>query len=208
VVLEKILESPLDCKEIKPVNPDSGKDWRQEEKGTTEDEMVGWHHPLNGHEFEQVLRVGDGQGSLACYSPWDCKESDRTEWLYWTEGTQASWVRLPIPASCPFSLLYDRGWHLWTPDPAHVSVHLPVWVSSSFNLFMPCSPSITVRVTAMSVLRGDCDGPGKSGLCNWWISSKHSTVICTCSLWLLFLDHSEVGLKGLAEDAQETNKDN
>ena len=44
-----------------------------------EDEMVGWHHPLNGHEFEQVLRVGDGQGSLAYYSPWDCKESDRTE---------------------------------------------------------------------------------------------------------------------------------
>ena len=113
-----------------------------------------------------------------------------------------------IPASCPFSLLSDRGWHLWTPDPAHVSVHLPVWVSSNFNLFMPYSPLITVRVTAMSVLRGDCDGPRKCGLCSWWISSRRSTMICTCSLWLLFLDHSEVGLKGLAEDAQETNKDN
>ena len=50
--------------------PDAGKDWGQEEKGTTEDEMVGWHHRLNGHEFEQAPGVGDGQGSLACCSPW------------------------------------------------------------------------------------------------------------------------------------------
>ena len=54
--------------------PDAGKDWRREEKGTTEDEMVGWHHWLDGHEFEQALRVGDGQGSLECFSPWGCKE--------------------------------------------------------------------------------------------------------------------------------------
>ena len=52
-----------------------------EEKGTTEDEMVGWHHPLDGHESEQALGVGDGQGSLVCYSPWGCKESDTTERL-------------------------------------------------------------------------------------------------------------------------------
>ena len=51
-------------------NPDAGKDWRQEEKGTTEDEMVGWYHWLDGHEFEQAPGVGDGQGSLACCSPW------------------------------------------------------------------------------------------------------------------------------------------
>ena len=116
VVLKKALESPLDSKEIKPVNPkgsqswiftgrtdaeaeapilwppdvknwltgkdpDAGKDWRQEEKGMTEDEMVGWHHWLNGHEFEQALGVGDGQGSLACYSPWGHKELDMTEQL-------------------------------------------------------------------------------------------------------------------------------
>ena len=62
-------------------DPDAGKDWRWEEKGTTEDEMVGWHHQLNGHEFEQALGVSDGQRSLACCSPWDCKESDTTEWL-------------------------------------------------------------------------------------------------------------------------------
>ena len=120
VVLEKTLESPLDCKEIKLVNPkgsqswifirstdaeaeapilwppdaknwltgkdpDAGQDWRQEEKEMTEDEMVGWYHQLNGHEFEQALGVGDGQGSLACCSPWGHKESDTTEQLNWTE---------------------------------------------------------------------------------------------------------------------------
>ena len=60
---------------------DAGNDWRQEEKGTTEDEMVGWHHWLNGHEFEQALGDGEVQGNLVCCSPWGCKESDMTEWL-------------------------------------------------------------------------------------------------------------------------------
>ena len=118
VLLEKILESPLDCKEIQPVHPkgnlswifigrtdaeaetpilwppdatnwligkdpDGGKDWRQEEKGMTEDEMVGWHHRLNGHEFEHALGTGDGQGSLAYCSPWGCKETRLSDW---TEG--------------------------------------------------------------------------------------------------------------------------
>ena len=59
-------------------DPDAGKDWGQEEKGTTEDEMVGWHHWLNGHEFEQTLGNGEGQGSLVCCSPWGCKELDTT----------------------------------------------------------------------------------------------------------------------------------
>ena len=120
VVLEKTLESPLDCKEIQPVypkgnqswvftgrtdvkaetpilwppdvknwliwkDPDAGKDWRWEEKRTTEDEMVGWHHQLNGHEFGYTPRVGDGQGGLACCNSWGHKESDTTEWLNWTE---------------------------------------------------------------------------------------------------------------------------
>ena len=66
-------------------DPDAGKDWRQEEKGTTEDEMVGWHHRLNGHEFEQALGVDDRQGSLTCCSWWGCKELDMTEQLSWTE---------------------------------------------------------------------------------------------------------------------------
>ena len=62
-------------------DPDPGKDWGQEEKGTTEDEMVGWHHRLNGHEFEQTLGDSEGQGSLACCSPWARKELDMTEQL-------------------------------------------------------------------------------------------------------------------------------
>ena len=65
---------------------DAGKDWRQEEKGMAEDEMVGWYHWLDGHEFEWTTpRVGDGQGSLVCCSPWVHKESYMTEWLNWTE---------------------------------------------------------------------------------------------------------------------------
>ena len=119
-MLEKTLESPLDSREIKPVDPkgnqswiiigridaeaetpifwppdvknwligkdpDAQNDWRQEEKWTTEDEMVGWHHWLDGHEFEQAPEVGDEQGGLACCSPWGHKESDMTEQLNWTE---------------------------------------------------------------------------------------------------------------------------
>ena len=114
MVLEKTLESPLDCKVIKTVNskgnqlwifigrtdaeaeapilwppnaknwlivkdPDAGKDWGQEKKGDeTEDEMFGWHHWLNGYEFEQTLGDGEGQGSLEHYCPCDCKELDTT----------------------------------------------------------------------------------------------------------------------------------
>ena len=122
VVLEKTLESSLDCKEIKPVNPkgnkswifigrtdteaeaplfcppdaknwliekdsNAGTDWRQEEKGITEDEMAGWHHRLNGHEFEQALGAGEGQGGLACCSPWGYKELDMT--MY---SSSSSWA--------------------------------------------------------------------------------------------------------------------
>ena len=67
-------------------DPDAGKDWRLEEKGTTEDEMVGWHHWLNGHDFEQAPGVGDGQESLVCCSPWGPKESAMTEWRNWNEA--------------------------------------------------------------------------------------------------------------------------
>ena len=126
VVLEKTLESPLDCKEIQPVHPkggqswvfigrtdveaetpvlwppdakswligkdpDLGKDWGQDKKGTTEDEMVGWHHQLNGHGFGWTPGVGDGQGGLACCSLWGHEESDMTEWLNWTE---LNWINV------------------------------------------------------------------------------------------------------------------
>ena len=143
VVLEKTLESPLDSKEIKSVNPQGkqswifigmtdaeaetpilwlpdGKNWllgkdsdagnnrRGEEKGMTEDKMVGWHHQLDGHEFEQALGIGDWQGSLVCCSPWDREESDTTEWTelrYWFRESsfhytcwaspQINWIRIP-----------------------------------------------------------------------------------------------------------------
>ena len=72
-------------------DPDAGKDCRQEEKGMTEDEMGGWHHWLDGHEFEQAPGAGDGQGSLVCCSPRGCKESDKTEGLNWTE---LNWTEL------------------------------------------------------------------------------------------------------------------
>ena len=66
-------------------DPDAGKDWRQEDKEMTEDEMVRWHHQLDGYEFEQAPGVGDGQGSLVCFNPWGHKELDMTEWLNWTD---------------------------------------------------------------------------------------------------------------------------
>ena len=121
MVLEKILESPLDCKEIQPVHSegdqpwgffgrndakvetpiflplhvkswlfgkdsDAGRDWGQEEKGTTEDEMAGWHHWLDGRESEWTPGVGDGQGGLAGCDSWDRKESDTTEQLIWSDS--------------------------------------------------------------------------------------------------------------------------
>ena len=64
-------------------DPDAWKDWGREEKGMTEDEMVGWHHRLDGHEFGWTLGVGDGQGGLACCGSWGCKESDKTDWRNW-----------------------------------------------------------------------------------------------------------------------------
>ena len=123
VVLEKTLESPLDCKKIQPVHSKgnqscvffgrndakaetlvlwpphtkswvigkdsvAGRDWGQEEKGTTEDEVAGWHYWLDGHESDWTLGVGDGLGGLACCNSWGGKESDMTEQLNWTEDKQ------------------------------------------------------------------------------------------------------------------------
>ena len=77
---------PFDMKsQLFGEDPDAGKDWRQEEKETTEDELVGWHHRRDGHVIGWTPGVGDGQGGLACCSPWCGKESDTTEWLNWTE---------------------------------------------------------------------------------------------------------------------------
>ena len=79
---------------------DAGRDWEQEEKGTTEDEMAGWHHWLNGREFEWTPGVGDGPGGLACCNSWGHKESDTTEQLNWTELT-FSGLEWKLTFSCP-----------------------------------------------------------------------------------------------------------
>ena len=128
VVLEKTLESSLDCKKIQPVHPkgdqfcvfigrtdpeaetpvlwlphvkswligkdsDAGRDWGQE-KGMTEDEMAGWHHRLDGHEFGWTPGVGDRQGGLVCCNSWGRKESDMTEPLNWTEAAEQCYQNL------------------------------------------------------------------------------------------------------------------
>ena len=84
-------------------DPDAGRDWEQEEKGTTEDEMAGWHHWLDGREFEWTPGVDDGQGDLACCDSWSCKELDMTEWLNWTEDhvwvSQVALVVKNLPAN-------------------------------------------------------------------------------------------------------------
>ena len=94
---------PLDAKKwLIWKDPDAGKDWRQEEKGMTEDEMAGWHCQLIGHEFESTPGVGDGQGGLACCSLWDLKESDMTERLNWTELRLSCgpWFLVPWCPNC------------------------------------------------------------------------------------------------------------
>ena len=131
VVLEKTLESPLDCKEIQPIHSegdqlwdffgrndakaetlvlwpphakswligkdsDFGRDWGQEKKGTTEDEMAGWHHWLNGRESEWTPGVDDGQGGLACCDSWGRKESDMTERVNWTDRQKSSFSRTNV----------------------------------------------------------------------------------------------------------------
>ena len=102
----------------------AGKDWRQEENRTTEEEIVGWHHWLNEHEFKQAPGFGDGQGSLACWSLWGCKDSDMTEQLNWTEIR--SWLFL-----LPVGLKRD----------VYNSLRLLGW--SSFDFYTTQHPSST-----------------------------------------------------------------
>ena len=144
-MLEKTLESPLDSKEIKPVNPkgnqswifigrtdaeaeaqilwlldvknwlirkdpDAGKDWRRDEKGTTEDEIVGWHHQLDGHEFEQTPGDSEGQESLACCSPWGHK--DKATGHDWATEQQ------PLSFRTPSCLLWSSS-----VPPVSLSIH-------------------------------------------------------------------------------------
>ena len=135
-------------------DPDAGKDWREEEKGTTEDKMVGRHHQLDGHELEQAPGVGDRQGSLACCSPWGRKESDMTEQLNWTEFTSRNPTKLSQWGSpkVPFmamaggviimkyaqSLLYNKG--------------LLTLEKTFLDLYPICSNSIPPNIVPESIL--------------------------------------------------------
>ena len=150
-MLEKTLESPLDCKESQPIHskgnqswmffgrndaeaetpvlwpphvkswligkdPDAGRHLGQEEKGTTEDEMAGWYHRLNGHEFEWTPGDGDGQGGLACCNLWGHKESDMTErlnWLNWLKSynsISSESVSGSTPGAREQKLIRNRHW--------------------------------------------------------------------------------------------------
>ena len=155
VVLEKTLDSPLDCKEIQSVDPKGnqswifigrtdakaeapilwppnaknwliekypnvGRDWRQEQMGLTVDEMVGWHHQLDGHEFDQAPGDSEGQGSLACCSLWGHKESDTTSWLknkldvpkkiFWYRRTHKPFIQKLRDRELCWKLYYVSEW--------------------------------------------------------------------------------------------------
>ena len=198
VVLDKTLDSPLDYKEITPVNlkgnqtwifiertdfeaeapilwpPDAkrqltgkdsnaGNNWGQEEKRTAEHEVVGWHHWPSGHEFEQTLGDGEEQGSLACSSSWDCKESDRTEQLnnnknsfnyifdlyiffkilfYYFFNFYFNWRLITLQycgCFCHTSTWINQGCacvsHSW--DPSHLPQHPSLWVVPDHQLWLP-----------------------------------------------------------------------
>ena len=110
-------------------DPDDGKDWRQEEKRMTEDELAGWYHRLNGHEFEQTAGVGDGQGSLVCCKSWGREESDMTEWLNWTE--------LNSPQNSP-------GQNI---EVGSLSIFQGIFPTQGLNPGLPCSRQILYQLS-------------------------------------------------------------
>ena len=203
VVLEKTLESPLDCKEIQPVHSegdqpwdffgkndakaetpvlwpphakswltgkdsDAGRNWGQEEKGTTEDEIAGWHHWLDGRESEWTPGVGDGQGGLACCDSWGRKESDTTERLNWTDLNW--WHMMCNIFSYSYltsefdpwvtKLPWRRKWQL-------TSVFLP-GKSREQRRLVGYSPWVTKSWTRLS---------------NWALNSHHNFFGEPCSFW-------------------------
>ena len=202
VVLEKTLESPLDCKEIQPVNPkgnqswivigrtdaeapilwppdvkdwllredpDAGKDWRWEEKGTTEDEMVGWHHRLNGHEFDQAQGIGDGKGSLACCSPWFCKKSDTTKQLNCTINQANPSTYMILWSLLDFvSQLAAKNQNKLCPGVCHIlSEHKPLIWPRGKNI--PSKRKLTafqimMITTAIAIVKNKIEGAKEEGV--------------------------------------------
>ena len=187
VVLEKTLESPLDCKEIQqlysedqpwdfferndakaetPVlwpphakswligkDSDAGRDGGHEEKGTTEDELAGWHHWLDGRESDWTLGVGDGRGGLACCDSWGRKESDTSEWLKWTElnwniyfisisGHVKIYRGILFTAALDHSLFHQSSSH-----EAQGTRHFPTVPATSRQLFLSISCWILFQIS-------------------------------------------------------------
>ena len=120
-------------------DPDAGKDWGQAEKGTAEDEMIGWHHQLNGHGFGWTPGVGDGQGALACCGSWGCKGSDMTEQLNWTELNNYNYVWASLVAQLvknPPAMQETPVWFLGWEDPLEKG-----YATHSSILGLPCGPA-------------------------------------------------------------------
>ena len=136
-------------------DPDAGKDWRQEEKGTTEDEMVGWHHWLNGHGFEWTPGVGDGQGGLACCGSWGCKES--TPLSDWTELNDNEMPKQMLHFSCLCRAIPQYLWGIDSRTPMDVKIHrysFPLYKMVQYN--QPC-------------IRADSANPNRSSQgCETW----------------------------------------
>jgi len=214
VVLDKTLESPLDCKEIQPVHlkgnqswifigrtdveaeipilwppdannwfiwkdPDAGKDWRWEEKGMTEDEMVGWYHWLAGREFKQALGIGDGQGSLACCSPWGCRSRIRLS--DWTEVALVVKNHLPMQKTSG-TWARSLGWEDpleegMQPTPVFLSGESP-WTEESGGLLSMGSQRVAHNWSDLAWMhgwlgriveqRGGRSQKGRNETVGWW----------------------------------------
>ena len=205
VVLDKMLESLSDWKDIKPVNlkgnqswifigrtdaeaeisilwlpdvknwltrkdPDAGRDWKQEEKGTTEDKMVGWHHQLDGHEFEQGPGVCDGQGSLVSCSPRGHKELDTTQWLNCTKVWPIKELQVSFRAKTCLENL------------SACFIHCRDWLSEAQRSWVTCPRSHTYEAAG--------PGLGSPHICFRNLSfTYHESVIFYCIV-LLHREHS------------------
>ena len=137
---------------------DAGRDWGQEEKGMTEDEMAGWHHRLNGHEFGWTPGVGDGQGGLACCNSLGGKESDTTEWLNWTEWSSGFSYFLQFK----MDLFVNKGFIIWATFSSQ----------SCFCWLYRASPSLVAKNIINLILV----------LNIWWCPCVESSLVLYCIL--------------------------
>ena len=149
-------------------DPDAGKDWKREKKGMTEDETVGWHHWLDGHEFKQAPGVSDGQGSLVCCSPWGHKELDMTEWPNWTD-----WGKTILS-----SLLSPCDLQSFPPLPLGIGIS---WLWEQWVLVPLILLVILLPVSIVFIL---CSGDQYSAELKDWL---YVVLWSSLSLWLFLL---------------------